>query len=223
MNIDFVIHPTFAQDRMSSNKLWHQYLDDLLKQVTGNECVILLKPDISKSPTDFEEKLKPLYILKTQSDYQNIPGSLRGCYREDTGFIVQEELKTLSELVNPLTNQKIKFHGSYFGYCLSEFVFQLYFLQIVQQELTLGKFREKWFSKEKNVDDKQVNFRKYAPKMPENYNWGVVFTIPEGIMNICPPGTNDPNKSINFPFGSIEYQLLCPQTKLYTLAPPNYS
>ena len=119
INIDFVIHPTFAQDKMGSNKIWHQYLDDILEQVNGNECVILLKPDMSNTLTAFEEKLNPHYILKTQSDYQAIPESLRRCSREDTGFIVQEELKILSDIVNPLTNQNIKFHGSYFGYCLS--------------------------------------------------------------------------------------------------------
>ncbi|GEM_PF-6776616 len=225
MNLDFVIHPTFAENSLNSNPIWHQYLEDILQQVSGNECVILLKPKTNyynNHKLDFEKKLNAHYIFNTEIDHHQIEGS-RMVSHEDTGFIVQEELEKLSKIVTQPFEHQIKIHGSYLGYCLSEFVLQLYYLQILQKELTSSKFREKWFSEEKNVVDEPVNFWKYAPKMPKNYNWGVVFTIPQGLTKIHLPGTNDPNKRINFPFGSIEYQLLCPQTKLYTLAPPNYT
>lgn len=221
MNLDIIIHPTFAEEYMSkylnSPKIWQDYLDDLKDNVSGNECVVLLKPKWNRDLNDFEKKLNPHYIFNTESDYFVFPGTRGGGMREDTGFVVKEEINKLGSLVESSGVGKINIHGSYFGYCLTEFVLQLYFLSVLKKELRLGEYKENFFLEEDIDKTTYTNIRKYSPKMPENLQWGVVLLHPYTEVPLYTPNTVEKNKGIDFPFGNIEYQLLSLESRLYAV------
>lgn len=239
MQIDFIVHPGFAdpdqeqEPNYSHKEIFQNYLDSIVKSLEGSDCVILLQGFLTyEKENKIKMKIKPDYLFTTDVHVKRFYGQ-QDIFKADTGYLKEEDLNSLKQLIDQPNISSVRIHGSYFGMCVLAIVQQLYALWECQllmslQNVYFGRSSNGYFSELRVVeqDRKRViswdrdiqNPRVYAPLMPEYFTWGTVLYPPwdGAIFGSC----NEVKDGHYFPYGNIEYQLLTPHSKVYATAMP---